>query len=196
MANVIYESSRGYDTIRIEDDFLKNREIFLTEEVNAATMGDIIKQVMYLDNDDNTKEITLYINSPGGSVDSGLALYDVLMHIKSPVRTVCIGLAASMGALLFLAGDRREMMEHGKVMIHDPFYGNADMSGKKPHEIQQQLNNLNETKEAVAKIIAERCNKDIQEVYRLTATDTYFNVQDALKFGIATNELGDFRERG
>ena len=191
MANVIYESPRGYDLVKIEDEFLKDREIFLTEEVNAATMDDLIKQVMFLEKQDNTKEITLYINSPGGSVSSGLALYDLLMHIKSPVRTVCIGIAASMGAILFLAGKKREMMEHGRIMIHDPSYGHLDISGKKPHEIQQELDSLNKTREATAKIIAKRCNKEIEKIYEVTANDSYFDADEALEFGLATDIIRD-----
>jgi ATP-dependent Clp protease protease subunit len=191
MANIIFESPRGFDGIPIEDVFLKSREIFLTEEVNAATMDDLIKQVIYLEREDDSKEITFYINSPGGSVSSGLALYDVLMHAKCPIRTVCIGTAASMGAILFLAGDKREIMEHGKIMIHDPSFGKMEVGGMKPHEIQQHVDSLNETRESIARIISKRTGKTMKEVYKVTANDTYYNAEAALKFGLATNIISD-----
>ncbi|WP_196805832.1 ClpP family protease [Butyrivibrio sp. WCD2001] len=191
MAKILFESTRGFDQIAIEDIFLKNRKIFLTEEVNAATMDDIIKQVMYLEEDDPSGEITFFINSPGGSVSSGLALYDMLMHVRCPIRTVCIGLAASMGAILFLAGDKREIMAHGQIMVHDPSFGRMDVGGLKPHEIQQQVDSLNETKEAIAKIIAERTGKSIKAVYKVTANDTFFNAEKALEYGLATSIIRD-----
>ena len=120
MANIIKETVRGFDVVTIEDELLRNREIFLTEEVNKSTSNELIKELMYLEMEDDSAEITLYINSPGGDVVSGLAVYDYLTLMKAPIRTVSIGCAASMGAILFLAGDKREMLPHTQIMIHDP----------------------------------------------------------------------------
>lgn len=187
MANVILESARGLQPIPIEDELLRRREIFLSDAVDEKTTNEMIKQLMYLEGEDSTKEITIYINSPGGSVQDGLAVYDLIMLLKSPVRTVCMGTCASMGAIIFLAGKKREMMKHGKIMIHDPaFGGKHEMGGKKPHEIQSELDDLNRCREALASIIADRTGKDIEEIYKVTANDTYYSSEEAVNFGLAT----------
>lgn len=190
MSNIIMESARGLESVRIEDEFLRQREIFLTDSVNENSCDELIKQLMYLEKEDDTKEITLYINSPGGSVQEGLAVYDTIMLLRAPVRTVCIGTCASMGAILFLAGGRREIMKHGKIMIHDPaFGGNHNVGGKKPHEIQAELDDLNRCRESLARIIAERTGKSVEEIYEVTANDTYYSADEAIEFGLATDIL-------
>ncbi len=186
MARIIKETVRGIDIVDLEDELLQSREIFLTGGVDANTTNELIKQLMYLEREDDEAEITLYINSPGGEVTSGLAVYDYMTLMKAPIRTVSIGTAASMGALLFLAGDKRQMLPHTRIMIHDPSYSNADMSGKKPHEIQHELDKLNETRQIIAQIISEKTGKTLEEVYEVTANDTYYNAEEALKFGLAT----------
>lgn len=189
MANIIKETPRGIDVIRIEDELLSNREIFLTEEVDAATSNELLKQLMFLERQDSKKEITLYINSLGGEVISGLAVYDYIEMMKAPVRTVCMGTAASMGAILFLAGKERLMLPHTRLMIHDPSYSRNDIGGKKPHEIQHALDKLNETREVLARIIAEKTGKSLEEIYAVTASDTFYSVEEAIEFGLATNVL-------
>lgn len=186
MANILRETVRGIEVVQIEDELLKNREIFLVDDVNAESSNELLKQLMYLEKEDCSKEITLYINSPGGEVISGLAVYDYISIMKAPVRTVCIGTAASMGAILFLAGKKREMLPHTRIMIHDPSYSQCDFSGRKPHEIQYRLDKLNETKENLAKIIAEKTGKSIEEIYKVTADDTYYSAAEAIEFGLAT----------
>ena len=186
MANIIRESVRGIELVPIEDELLSRREIFLMKCVNSETMNALLKQLMYLEKKDSTQEITLYINSPGGNVMSGLAVYDYIRLMKSPLRTVCAGDASSMGAILFLAGDKREMLEHTRIMIHDPSYSHFDMSGRKPHEIQQEVDSLNECRETLAKIISEKTGKTLEEIYKLTVNDTFFNADEAVKFGLAT----------
>lgn len=190
MTNILLETVRGVQPVAISDKLLMNREIFLTEEVNSETSVELIKQLMYLEQEDNTKEITLYINSPGGEVISGLAVYDYINHMTAPLRTVSIGTAASMGAILFLAGKKREMLPHTRIMIHDPSYGHLDVGGRKPHEIQHELDKLNETREALAQIIADKTGKTLEEIYRVTAEDAFFNAKEALEFGLATNIIG------
>ena len=189
MANILKETVRGIDCIRLEDEFLKDREIFLTEEVNAQTSNELIKQLMYLERQDSESEVTIYINSPGGEVISGLAVYDYIEMMKAPVRTVCIGTAASMGAILFLAGEKRQMLPHTRLMIHDPSYSHNDIGGRKPHEIQHELDKLNETREALARIIAEKTGRSIDEIYKVTADDTFYSAQEAIDFGLATEIL-------
>lgn len=186
---VIVESSRGYEALDLRDKLLSDsREIFLTDAVNADSCNNLITQLMYLDRTDPDAEITLYINSPGGSVADGLAVYDVIGLLEAPVRTVCMGTCASMGAILFLAGTKREMMEHGRIMVHDPaFGGNHDIGGKKPHQIQSELDDLNRCRESLAKIISERTGRSLEEVYEVTANDTYFSAEEAIEFGLATD---------
>lgn len=193
MANIIMETVKGINTVAVEDRLLQDRKIFLTDEVNASSTNELMKQLMYLENEDNTKEITIYINSPGGAVISGLAVYDLLSLMKSPIRTVCVGTAASMGAILFLAGQKREMLPHTRLMIHDPSYSHNDIGGRKPHEIQHELDKLNEVRESLAEIVARKTGKSIEEIYDLTAEDTYYNAEEAVEFGLATGII-DKRE--
>lgn len=187
--SVILESARGFQTLYLKDKLFSDcREIFLTEEVNAASCSSLIAQLLYLDRTEPDKEIVLYINSPGGCVSDGLAVYDVMRLLNAPVRCVCLGTCASMGAILFLAGDRREMMEHGRIMVHDPAFGGGhDMGGKKPHQIQSELDDLNRCRESLARIISERTGRSLEEIYQVTAKDTYFSAQEAVEFGLATN---------
>ena len=187
MANIIKESARGIQTVAIEDEFLGRREVFLATGVDETSCNRVIKELIYLDKEDSSSEITIYINSPGGSVQDGLAVYDTIMLLNSPVRTVCLGTCASMGAILFLAGERREMMEHGKIMIHDPSFGRGhEIGGKKPHEIQMELDDLNSCRESLAAIIAGRTGRELEEVYQVTERDAYFNAKEAIEFGLAT----------
>lgn len=137
MANSLRNTVRGIDLIPIEDTLLEESRVFLVGEINANTSDELIQKLMHLDMKD-LGEITLYINSPGGEVMSGLAVYDYIKTMKSPVKTVCVGDAASMGAIIFLAGEKREMLPHSRILIHDPSYGYLDVSGKKPHEIPRK----------------------------------------------------------
>lgn len=189
MANVIRESARGIECIRLDDELFNSRSVFLTEHIDAQTSAELIKQLMYLEHEDNKSGITLYINSPGGEVISGLAVYDYISAMKAPVRTVCIGTAASMGAILFLAGDKRQMLPHTRLMIHDPSYGHNDIGGRKSHEIQHELDKLNEVRESLARIIAAKTGKRIREIYKLTEKDTYYSAEEAVSFGLATEIL-------
>ena len=185
MSNILRESVRGTDLIPIEDMLLEESEIFLVDEITPKSANNLIQKLMYLDSKD-LGEITIYINSPGGEVISGLAVYDYIKIMKSPVRTVTIGDAASMGAIIFLAGEKREMLPHTRILIHDPSYGHLDVSGKKPHEIQRGVDSLNKVRETLAEIIAEKTGKDINEIYKITAEDNYFTAEEAINFGLAT----------
>lgn len=192
LPNILEETSRGIQAIGIEDSLLKTREIFITTEINSDSSADLLKQLIYLERADEEKPITLYISSPGGEVTSGLAVYDYIRMMKSKVITVCIGTAASMGAILFLAGDERKMLPHTKIMIHDPSYGNASMGGMKPLEIRDRLDGLMQSRKILAEIIAERSGMNLKKVYEKTRRDSFLNAKEAIKIGIATEIL----ERG
>lgn len=185
MANYAKESAKGIEVLTLEDVLYSSREIFITDEVNASTSVKLIKELMVLDKLSD-EEVTIYINSPGGEVISGMAVYDVIRMMRAPVKTVCIGTAASMGAMLFLAGDKREMLPHTRLMIHDPAFGGGNMAGKKPHELQQYVEKLKQTQDIIVDIIAERTGKSKEEVRDTTKEDSYFNVEEALEYGLAT----------
>lgn len=119
-AGIIKESTYGYHLIPIQDEMLSHREVELVGEVTPETVNALVRQLRYLQRQDPEGPITLYINSPGGSVDSGMALYDVMQAVSCPIRTICVGLAASMAALLFISGGQRDMLPHSRLMIHDP----------------------------------------------------------------------------
>lgn len=129
MPQIIKETSDGYFHLSVLDDLLSQREIYCLGEIDADSAGSLILQLQYLAAQDPEAEITLYINSPGGSVADGLALYDIMQTIPCPIRTVCMGTAASFGALLFTAGDTREIFPHSKIMIHDPLIAGQGLTG-------------------------------------------------------------------
>ena len=185
MSNILKETVRGTELIPLEDMLLEESEVFLVDEITPKSANNLIQKLMYLDSKD-LGEITLYINSPGGEVISGLAVYDYIKIMKSTVRTITIGDAASMGAIIFLAGEKREMLPHTRILIHDPSYGHLDVSGKKPHEIQRGVDSLNKVRETLAEIIAEKTGKDINNIYKITAEDNYFTAEEAIEFGLAT----------
>lgn len=182
--NILKETARGIQPVSLEDQLLANREIFLISEVNEISMTSLLMQLKCLENEDSEAEITIYINSPGGDVLSGLPVYDYIRQMKAPVKTVCIGIAASMASILFLAGDKREMLEHSEIMIHDPSMMSGDY--EKPLELRTRLDKLMEKRKILAEIIAERTGMSIDEVYKATETDSYYNAEKALKCGIAT----------
>ena len=185
MSNILRETVRGTELIPLEDMLLEESEVFLVDEITPKSANNLIQKLMYLDSKD-LGEITIYINSPGGEVISGLAVYDYIKIMKSPVRTVTIGDAASMGAIIFLAGEKREMLPHTRILIHDPSYGHLDVSGKKPHEIQRGVDSLNKVRETLAEIISKKSNKSLDEIYGITAEDNYFTAEEAIDFGLAT----------
>lgn len=184
--NILKETVRGIQPIAIEDELLRHREVFLTEEVNRKTAMELLKQLMYLEKEGPGEPVTIYINSPGGEVSSGLALYDYIRMMQSPVNTVCIGSAASMGAILFLAGEERSMLKNSEIMIHDPSFSAGDLGGKKPLEIREKLNQLMSVRDKLSAIIAERTGMTKAQVCRQTKKDTYLNAEEALKCKIAT----------
>lgn len=184
MPSILKETNRGVAQYEIMDAMFQNREILCTQEIDSTSVTSLILQMHYLEQEDAEKEITVYINSPGGEVSAGLALYDVIQEISCPVRTVCIGTAASMGAILFLAGKKRQMLPHSRIMIHDPSY-HGELSGT-AGQIQTINEEIQKHRMLLAEIIAKSCKKTVDDVYEMTAQDTYFNAQEALDFGIAT----------
>ena len=181
-ARIIRESSHGYDLIPIQDEMLSHREVELVGEVDAASVNALVRQLRYLQRQDPEGQITLFINSPGGSVDSGMALYDVMQAVSCPIRTVCVGLAASMAALLCVSGSRRDMLPHSRIMIHDPLIVRTGGSALKLKAISDDLM---ETRQIIARVIAGHSGKSMEEILAKTASDSYFRAQEAMEFGLA-----------
>ncbi|MGN0623006.1 MAG: ClpP family protease [Oscillospiraceae bacterium] len=181
----LIESSRGIDRINIDDELLRERKIFLNEDINVDNCTEIIKALMLLDSQAPDEEITLYIDSPGGDCESGLALYDAIRMVHAKVRAVCVGLCASMAAVIYLAADQREILPHSRIMIHDPSFACANFSGQKSKEIEEHLAGLNKMRETLASIIAERTGKSIKQIYKVTQYDSFYTAEEAVEFGLA-----------
>lgn len=186
MPAILRESAHGISRISIEDELLRSGEIFLTDEVCPATMNALLKQMMFLSRDAPNREITLYINSPGGDVTSGLAVYDFMRMTQTPIRTVCVGTAASMGAILFLAGQKREMLPHAQLMIHDPSPGGGSMAGMKPAEMEEHLGALRQVQKILCDIVTEVSGMERRRVSAVMKKDTFFDAEKAVRFGLAT----------
>ena len=187
-ARIIKESTHGYCLIPIQDEMLSRREVELVGEVNADSVNALIRQLRYLQREDPEGQITLYINSPGGGVDSGMALYDVMQAVSCPIRTVCVGLAASMAALLFVSGSRLDMLPHSRIMIHDPLIVQTGGSALK---LKAVSDDLMETRRIIAGVIAEHSGKSMEEILAKTATDSYFRAKEAVEFGLADHIITD-----
>ncbi len=180
---IVKETSNGVIYYTIQEDMLARRELECVGEINAESVNTLISQIRYLARQDSEAEITIYINSPGGEVSSGLALYDVMKAVSCPIRTVCVGTAASMGALLFAAGDQRDILPHGKVMIHDPL--TLSCPGGSALRMKSFSESLMHIREITGKLLAELTHKTLEEIYEKTADDTYFYAHEAVEFGLA-----------
>ena len=185
---LIRESSRGIDRITTQDRLLQDRKIIFTEEVTPVSADELISCLWALELEDSKAPITLCLNSPGGEVISGLAIYDSIEALSCPVNTVCIGTAASMASILFLAGEERSMYRHTRIMIHDPLLSGLSGS-KKALELEKEAERLMEMRQTIAGIIAERSGNPIKKVLDMTRDDCYLSAHDALSLGIATKIL-------
>lgn len=179
---IIRETCNGLQTLHIQDYMLQNRELECTNTIDSESVYSLCQQLRYLQKQDPNAEITMYIDSPGGEVNSGLALYDVMQGISCPIRTVCVGMAASMGAILFAAGTKRQILPHGRVMIHDPRINRVGGSALQLHNISQDLMT---TRDEICRILAKHTGKSEKEIYEKTSTDTWFNAEEAVEFGLA-----------
>lgn len=180
---IIKETSEGFSRWAIQDEMLQHREIECVGEISQEYVHALILQLRYLQRSSPEKEITMFINSPGGEVTSGLALYDVMQAVKCPIRTVCTGIAASMAALLFAAGSQRDMLPHSRIMIHDPLLNSG--AGGSALKIDAIAKDIMRMRETIAGIIAKHTGRSLDEVYAKTATDSYFSANEAVAWGLA-----------
>lgn len=184
MPSIIKETENGYFPCAIRDEMFARREVNCIGEIGMDNVNELIIQMLELEREDPNGEITLYINSPGGSVVEGLALYDIMQAISCPIRTVCMGMAYSMGALLFTAGDVRDMLPHSKIMIHDPLITN--ISGSALH-VQTESKKLLDVRKTTNEILSKHTGKTIKQIEAKTCCDSYFTAEEAIKFGLADN---------
>ncbi|MBO4799826.1 MAG: ATP-dependent Clp endopeptidase proteolytic subunit ClpP [Lachnospiraceae bacterium] len=186
---VIEQTSRGERSYDIYSRLLKERIIFLGEEVNETTASLIVAQLLFLESEDPAKDIHLYINSPGGVVSAGLAIYDTMNYIKCDVSTICIGLAASMGAFLLAGGakGKRFALPNAEVMIHQPSGGAKGQAT----DIKIVADNILKTKRKLNEILAANTGQPIETIEIDTERDNYMTAEEAMKYGIIDSVISN-----
>ncbi len=179
---VIEQTNHGERSYDIYSRLLKDRIIFLGEEVNDVTASLVVAQLLFLAAEDPDKDINLYINSPGGSVTAGMAIYDTMQYIKPDVSTICIGMAASMGAFLLAGGQKgkRFALPNSEIMIHQPSGGARGQAT----EIQIVAENILKTKKKLNEILAQNTGKPYEQIVRDTERDNYMSADEALEYGL------------
>ena len=179
---VIQSTSRGERSYDIFSRLLNERIVFLGDEVNSDTASLVIAQLLFLESEDPDKDISLYINSPGGSVTAGMGIYDTMQYIKCDVSTICVGMAASMGAFLLAGGakGKRMILPNAEVMIHQPAGGAQGQAT----EIQITAEWILRTKKNLAKILAENCKQPFEKVMADTERDYWMSAEQALEYGL------------
>ena len=179
---VIEQTSRGERSYDIYSRLLKDRIIFLGEEVNETTASLVVAQLLFLEAEEPDKDIQLYINSPGGSVTAGMAIYDTMRYIKCDVSTICIGMAASMGAFLLAGGTKgkRYALPNAEIMIHQPLGGAQGQAT----EIEIAAKHILQTKEKLNRMLAENCGKPYEVVAADTERDNWKSAQEAMEYGL------------
>jgi len=179
---VIEQTGRGERSYDIYSRLLKDRIVFLGTEVEDGVANSIIAQLLFLESEDPEKDIHLYINSPGGSVTAGLAIYDTMQYIKSPVSTICVGLAASMAAVLLSSGakGKRLALPNAEIMIHQPSGGTRGQAT----DIEIHARNILRTRERLNRILAAHTGRDIEDVARDTERDNFMTAEEALQYGL------------
>jgi ATP-dependent Clp protease protease subunit len=182
MPYVVERTAAGERSYDLPSRLLEDRIIFLTGEINDATANAIIAQLIYLEGKDPTKDISLYINSPGGSVSAGLAIYDTMNYIKCDVSTICMGMAASMGAFLLSSGTKgkRFALPNAEVMIHQPLGGAQGQAS----DIKIAAEHILRTKAKLNRILAENTGRDLASIERDTDRDNYMSADEAQKYGL------------
>ena len=182
---VIEQTSKGERSYDIFSRLLKDRIIFLGEDVNPTTSSLIIAQLLFLESEDPDKAISLYINSPGGSITDGMAIVDTMNYIKCPVSTICIGMAASMGSVLLASGEkgRRFATPNSEILIHQPLIGGGGLSGQTT-EIKIHADHMVKTREKLNKLLSEKTGQSLETINRDTERDHYMTAEEALAYGL------------
>ena len=181
---VIDKTTNGERSYDIYSRLLKDRIIMLTEDVNHVTASSIVAQLLFLESEDPDKEISFYINSPGGSITDGMAIVDTMRYIKCPISTICVGMAASMGAVLLACGDKgkRFATPNSEIMIHQPLISGG-LSGQAT-EIKIHADHILRTRSRLNKLLSEQTGQDLATIEKDTERDNYMLAEEALKYGL------------
>ncbi len=182
---VVEQTSKGERSYDIFSRLLKDRIIFLAEDVNPASASLVVAQLLFLESEDPDKEIFLYINSPGGSITDGMAIVDTINYIKCPVSTICIGMAASMGAVLLASGakGKRFATPNAEILIHQPLIAGGGLSGQTT-EIKIHADHMVRTREKLNKLLSERTGQSLETIEKDTERDNYMTAEQALAYGL------------
>ena len=180
---VVEQTSKGERSYDIYSRLLKDRIIFIDGEINDAVASLVVAQLLFLESEDPDKDINIYINSPGGSVTAGMAIYDTMNYIKPDVCTICIGMAASMGAFLLSSGakGKRYVLPNAEVMIHQPLGGTSGQAS----DIKIAADHIVKTKETLNKILAKNTGQDLKKIEQDTDRDNFLDAKQAVKYGLA-----------
>lgn len=190
--NVLVKSSSGITQVSADSKLLSQRKVFIEGEISSESACEFIKKILILNEEDTDKPIDVLINSPGGEINSGMAIYDVIQASKAPIRMFCIGRAYSMGAVLFSSGNHgRYMLPHSELMLHEPLLGNR-VSGNSS-SIQSISESLLETKRRMNQILARHTGKSEEEVEKATSYDHYYSPEESREFGLC-DEIVDFNK--
>ena len=190
---VVEQTNKGERSYDIFSRLLKDRIIFLSEDVNHVTASLVIAQMLFLESEDPDKEISFYINSPGGSITDGMAIVDTMNYIKCPVSTICIGLAASMGSVLLASGEKgkRFATPNSEILIHQPLISGG-LSGQTT-EIKIHADHMVKTREKLNKLLSDRTGQSLEQIEKDTERDHYMTAEEALKYGLI-DEIIDIRK--
>ena len=182
---VIEQTSKGERSYDIFSRLLKDRIIFLAEDVNPTSASLVVAQLLFLESEDPDREIHLYINSPGGSITDGMAIVGTINYIKCPVSTICVGLAASMGAVLLASGakGKRFATPNAEILIHQPLIAGGGLSGQTT-EIKIHADHMVKTREKLNKLLSERTGQDLATIEKDTERDNYMTAEEALEYGL------------
>ena len=179
---VIEQTSRGERSFDIYSRLLKERIIFLGEEVNDVSANLVVAQLLFLESEDPSKDISLYINSPGGSISAGMAIYDTMQYIMCDVSTICVGMAASMGAFLLAGGTKgkRKALPNAEILIHQPLGGAQGQAT----EIEIAARHIIRTKERMNRLLAQNTGKSYEDLVKDTDRDNWMTAQEAVEYGL------------
>jgi len=188
--NVLIKSSNGISQVPADSKLLSQRKVFIEGEITPEAACEFVKKIMILNAEDSRKPIDVLINSPGGEINSGMVMYDVIQASKSPIRMFCIGRAYSMGAVLFACGNHgRYMLPHSELMLHEPLLGNR--VGGNSSSIKSISESLLETKRKMNQILSKHTGKSEEDVEKATSYDHYFSPEESKEFGLC-DQIVDF----
>lgn len=190
--NVQVKSSNGITIVPVETCLMAERNVFIEGPIDAASACEFVKKILLLNGESGEKPIRVFINSPGGEIDSGLLMYDVIQSSKAPIQMYCLGRAYSMGAILFACGNHgRYMLPHSKLMIHEPLVGGN--VGGSSSSVKSISKSLQSTKRMMDELLAAHTKKSVREIARATSYDHYFNARESVDFGLC-DEILEFHQ--